>query len=325
MRIGTNVGIQVDGPKTIGDIVAEVRRAADLGLGGAWWAERHTADALTAVTAAGLAVPGIALGTAVVTTYPRHPLVLASQALTTQAATGNRLTLGIGPGHKQRVETVFGLRYDRPARHTREYLNVLMPLLRGEQVDHAGETYQVNGQVRTPGAQAPAVLLAALGPSMLRIAGELADGTVTVWTGVRTIGTRIAPLVTAAAEAADKPAPRIVVNLPIAVNDDPAGARTWIAENFGASTQVPSYQAMFDLEGAHGPADVIVAGNEKQVAAHLTRFAEAGATEFIAVPFGPPAQITRTLTLLGDLNKGPAISRTRDLSRRAAPQLLEGR
>lgn len=303
MRIGTNVGIEIDGPKTIGDVVAEVRRAAELGLAGAWWAERHTADALTAVTAAGLAVPGFPLGTAVVTTYPRHPLALASQALTVQAATGNRLTLGIGPGHKPRVENVFGLSYDRPARHTREYLSVLMPLLRGEPVDYAGEAYRVSGQVRTAGANPPAVLLSALGPAMLRIAGELADGTVTVWTGVRATGTHIVPRVTTAAEAAGKPAPQVVVNLPIAVTNDPASARAWIAGHFGASAQVPSYRAMFDLEGAGSPADVVIAGNEDQVAGHLKRFADAGATGFIAVPFGSPAQVTRTLTLLGDLNK----------------------
>jgi alkanesulfonate monooxygenase SsuD/methylene tetrahydromethanopterin reductase-like flavin-dependent oxidoreductase (luciferase family) len=119
MRIGTNVGIEIDGPTSLPDVVAEVRRAAELGLGGAWWAERHTADALTVATVAGLAVPDLPLGTAVVTTYPRHPLVLAGQALTVQAAVGNRLTLGIGPGHKQHVESAFGLPFEHPARHPR--------------------------------------------------------------------------------------------------------------------------------------------------------------------------------------------------------------
>ncbi|MEV5716927.1 LLM class flavin-dependent oxidoreductase [Amycolatopsis mediterranei] len=182
MRIGTNVGMEIDDPKTTADIVDEVRRTAELGLGGAWWAERHTADALTAATVAGLAVPELPLGTAVVTTYPRHPMTLASQALSVQAAIGNRLTLGIGPGHRQRIESVFGLRFERPGRHTREYLSVLMPLLRGETVEFNGEMYQVTGQTRTPGALPPSVLLAALGPVMLRIAGDLADGTVAVWT-----------------------------------------------------------------------------------------------------------------------------------------------
>ncbi len=230
-------------------------------------------------------------------------MALAGQALTVQAATGNRLTLGIGPGHKHQVETALGMSYERPARHTREYLSALMPLLRGEPVRFDGEIHHVAGHIRTPGARPPSVLLAALGPVMLRTAGELADGTVTVWTGVRTVATHIAPLVTAAADAAGRPAPRVVVNLPIAVTDDPGGARAWIAEHFGGSRQVPSYRALFEREGVSGAGDVVIAGDERHVSGELRRFADAGATEFIAVPFGPPEQIARTLTVLGGLNE----------------------
>jgi F420-dependent oxidoreductase-like protein len=296
MRISTNVGFAIDRPRTIAEMIEEVRRAADLGLGGAWWAERPTADALTVATVAGLAVPELPLGTAVVTTYPRHPLALASQALTVQAATGNRLTLGIGPGHRRRVEGSLGMTFDRPALHIREYLSALMPLLRGESVEFSGEIHHVAGQVDTPGARPPSVLLAALRPVMLRVAGELADGTVTIWTGVRTVATDIAPRITAAADAAGRPAPRIVVNLPIAVTEDFDGARNWVAEHFGASAT--SYRAMVESEGS----DVVVVGDERQVEKELRRFADAGATEFIAVPFGSREQVSRTLAFLGNLN-----------------------
>jgi F420-dependent oxidoreductase-like protein len=303
MRIGTNVGMEINGPRTIADIVDEVRSAAAVGLDGAWWAERPNMDALTTAAAAGLAVPGLQLGTAVVTTYPRHPLALASQVLTVQAAIGNRLTLGIGPGHKQRVEHSFGVGYDRPAEHTREYLTALMPLLRGEPVEFHGSHLHVAGQVRTPGAESPSVLLAALGPVMLRTAGELADGTVAVWTGVRTLATHIVPLITTAADAAGRPTPRIVVNLPIAVTNDPDAVRGWITTHFGASSSVPSYRALFEREGVRGGADVAVVGDEHHVEQQLRRFAEAGATEFIAVPFGPHDQIARTINHLGHLNQ----------------------
>jgi len=306
MRISTNVGIGIDRPKSVAEIIAEVQQAADLGLGGAWWAERLTADPLTAAVVAGLAVPGLPLGTAVVTTYPRHPLALASQALTVQAATGNRLTLGIGPGHQRQVEAALGTKFDRPARHTHEYLSALIPLLRGEPVEFHGEIHHVSGQIQTPGALPPSVLLAALGPVMLRTAGELADGTVTAWTGVRTVASHIVPRITAAAQAAGRPAPRVVANLPIAVTADPDGARTWIAEHFGASGSVASYRAMFDLEGVNGGADVVVVGDEGRIEEELRRFAEAGATEFIAVPFGSDEQIKRTLRVLGALNQAAA-------------------
>jgi alkanesulfonate monooxygenase SsuD/methylene tetrahydromethanopterin reductase-like flavin-dependent oxidoreductase (luciferase family) len=178
-----------------------------------------------------------------------------------------------------------------------------MPLLRGELVEFSGEVFQVAGQVHTPGAQPPSVLVAALGPVMLRTAGELADGTVAVWTGVRTVEKHIVPLITAAANAAGRPAPRVVVNLFVAVTDDPDGARDWVAERFPAERLMPSYRAMLELEGVGGAADVAVVGGERDVGEQLRRLADAGATELIAVPYGSPEQITRTLTFLGDRNR----------------------
>ncbi|HEY8547915.1 MAG TPA: TIGR03564 family F420-dependent LLM class oxidoreductase [Acidimicrobiales bacterium] len=312
MRISTTVGVGLDGPQTAADITAEVRRAADLGLAGAWWPQLFGWDALTSLAVAGVQVPGIPLGTAVVPTYPRHPLVLASQALSAQAAVGNRLTLGLGPSHRHLVEDLFGYRFDRPARHTRELLEVLGPLLRGEAVEHRGEAHHVVGQVVVPGAEPPRVLLAALGPVMLGIAGELADGTVATWTGVRTVGHHIVPRLVAAAERAGRPAPEVVVSLPLAVTTGGEGgadaARAWVAERFGVAGDMPSYRAMLDLEGVAGVDEVVIAGDEASVERQLRSFADAGATEMIAVPFGPPDQVDRTLALLSTLNAaaGPA-------------------
>lgn len=305
MRISTTVGIELDGPQTAAEITAEVHRAAELGLAGAWWAQLFSWDALTSLAVAGTQVPGIPLGTAVVTTYPRHPLVLAAQALSVQAAVGNRLTLGVGPSHRQLVESIYGYDFDHPARHTREYLEALVPLLRGEAVEHRGEVHHVVGQVTVAGAEPPTVLLAALGPMMLQIAGELVDGTVTTWTGTRTVGDHIVPRVTTAAQRAGRPTPQVVVSLPVAVTNDPRSARAWIAERFGIAADMPSYRAMLDIEGATGVDEVVIAGNETTVQQQLHSFADAGATELIAVPFGPPDQLNRTLTLLSTLTHDP--------------------
>jgi F420-dependent oxidoreductase-like protein len=302
MRIGTTVGLQLNGPQTIAQVIAEVRDAADLGLAGVWVAQVLSWDALTLLAAAGQTVPGIAFGTAVVPTYPRHPLALASQALTAQAATGNRLTLGIGTSHKPLVESTLGVPFDRPAVHTREYLTALRPLLRGEPVDLHGEFHHATGQVTVPGAHPPPVLLGALGPAMLRLAGELADGAIATWTGPRTLERHITPRITAAAHAAGRGAPRIVVSLPVAVTADAVAARAWVAERFGMAAELPSYRAMLDLEQVKGVEVVVLAGDEDTVAGHLRRLQDAGATEFIAVPFGPPTQVTRTLRLLADLS-----------------------
>ena len=309
MRISTTVGLQLAGPQHIDDIVAEVRLAAELGLAGAWWSQVFSWDALTALTVAGRTVPHLPLGTAVVTTHPRHPLALAGQALSVQAAIGNRLTLGVGPGHRAFVEAAFGATFDRPARHTREYLTALVPLLRGEAVEVHGQTLHVAGQVSVPGAAPPSVLLAALGPAMLRIAGELADGTVATWTGVRTVADHIVPRIARAAATVGRPAPRVVVSLPVAVTDDPGDARRWVDERFAMAADLPSYRAMLDIEGAAAVSDVVVAGDEGAVERWLRRFEDAGATEFVAVPFGGPEQVARTLRFLGELSRRTATAR----------------
>ena len=301
MRIGTSVGLQLAGPQTIDDVVAEVRHAADLGLTGAWWSQTFGWDALTAVTAVGLAVPDIALGTAVVPTWPRHPLVLAGQALSTQAIVGDRLAVGVGPSHAPIVEGALGIPYDRPARHTREYLEALVPLLRGDAVDVRGETVRATGQVVVPGSSPPPVLLSALGPAMLRIAGELTDGTIATWTGPRTLEQHIVPRLTAAAEAAGRTAPRVVLSVCIAVTADRDGACAWVAERFGAADDLPSYRAMLDREGVRSAAELVVAGDEATVERGLRRLLDVGVTEIIAAPVGEPAQVDRTLTVLGGL------------------------
>ena len=306
MRISTTVGLELDGPQQAADIVAEVRRVADLGLAGAWWGQLFSWDALTSLTVAGVQVPDIPLGTAVVTTYPRHPLALASQALSAQAAVGNRLTLGLGPSHKRLVEPMLGLAFDRPARHTREYLEALVPLLRGEAVDFHGEIHHVAGQVVVAGAEAPSVLLAAHGPVMLRTAGELADGSIVTWAGPRTVADHVVPRLTAAAEAAGRPAPRVVVSLPVAVTSDATAAREWVAERFGLANELPSYKAMLDQEGVAGVDETVVVGDEASVERQLQRFHDSGATEFVAVPFGPPDQVTRTLDTLAAVNRNSA-------------------
>lgn len=301
MRISTTVGLQLDGPQSLDDIIDEVRHVADLGLAGAWWSQNFGWDALTAVTVAGRSVPSLPLlGTAVVPTYGRHPLALAGQALTTQAAIGGRLTLGVGPSHAPIIEGALGIPFDRPARHTRQYLSALVPLLHGEAVDVQGDMVRATGQLPVPGSPAPVVLLAALGPVMLRIAGELADGTVVTWATERSLDRHVVPRITAAADAAGRPRPQVVNSLPIAVTDDPDAARTWVAERFGAANGLPSYRAMLDLEGVDGVDELVVAGDEENVRRALGRLADAGTTEFIAVPFGSVDQVSRTLELLAD-------------------------
>jgi F420-dependent oxidoreductase-like protein len=296
MDIGIAVG-DLRGPTTAADLVEQVRCAAGAGHATAWVSQAVGWDALTALAVAAQ-VPGIALGTAVVPVPQRHPLVLAGQALGVQAASGGRLTLGIGAGVGVMLTTMFGLPADRPAARMREYLQVLRPLLRGEPVEHRGAGLTAVGAVDVPGAAAPPVLLAALGPAMLRVAGELADGTVTWMTGPRTVHEHVVPRLTTA--AAGRPAPRVVVGLPVCVTADERGARERIGAYFAMAAQVPEYRATLDREGVAGPADVAVVGDEDAVLRQVGRLRDAGTTEFLAAPFGTPQEQQRTVAALAD-------------------------
>ncbi|MFI6795389.1 LLM class F420-dependent oxidoreductase [Streptosporangium canum] len=298
MRTGlyiSGVGLSLDA------MIGQVRAAAEAGLDSAFFSQLTSWDVLTVLALSAQHVPGVDLGTAVVQTYPRHPLALAGQALTAQAATGNRLTLGIGPSHQQIIEGQFGHSYDRPARHIREYLSVLRPLLRGEHVEYRGQTLSAAGQVAVPGAEPPSVLISALGPVMLRVAGELADGTVTVWTGPEAIAGHIGPAITRAASEAGRPAPRIVATVLASVTADPDGARRQVDEQVGFAARFPSYRALLDRQGMSGVHETVVAGDETAVARAFRQYAEAGATELLVSPLGGEREQARTLELLASL------------------------
>ncbi|MFF1922073.1 TIGR03564 family F420-dependent LLM class oxidoreductase [Streptomyces sp. NPDC058221] len=294
MRIGLYVG-QAPG---VTEALAEVRAAAQARLDSAFFSQVFRWDALTVAALAGQCAPDIELGTAVVQTYPRHPIALATQALTVQAATGNRFTLGIGPSHAAVIEGQFGLAYDRPALHTREYLSALMPLLRGEPVDHRGETLRTKAEITVPGATPPPVLVSALGPVMLRTAGELADGTVTVWATPRTIAEHVRPRIEEAAAAAGRRAPRIVAGVPACVTTDPEGVRAGVAAQLGPASQLPAYRTLLDRQGMSGVHETVLAGDEDTVAAGIRAFAAAGATDLLVSRVGDATEKARTLELL---------------------------
>jgi len=285
-------------PAALGDVRESIARGADDGFSSVWMSQTFDLDALTALAVAGSQVPGIELGTAVVPTYPRHPAALAQQALTVNAALGGRLALGIGLSHQIVIEGLYGMSFERPARHMREYLSILMPLVRGENVNFEGETLTARLGLNTPGPKDMPVLIAALAPRMLRLAGEMADGTVLWMTGAKTVAEHVAPAVTEAARAAGRPEPRIVCALPVCVTDDVEAARALAAERFEIYGQLPSYRAMLDREGVQGPADVAIVGDEDEVSARIEALAEAGVTDFVAAEYSPG---TRTREFLKTL------------------------
>ncbi|MGO9028673.1 MAG: TIGR03564 family F420-dependent LLM class oxidoreductase [Acidimicrobiales bacterium] len=296
------IGMMVDVDRPFDELAGQVASLAAAGIEVAWASQIFGYDALTALAVIGREVPGIGLGTAVVPTYPRNPVMLASQALTVQAATGGRLTLGIGLSHQVVIENVFGMSFEKPARHMREYLSILVPALEGEQVAFTGETMKAStfGPLGID-APAPPVLVAALGSTMLGIAARLASGTITWMTGPETIESHIVPTIREAAAAAGRPVPQVGVGLPTCVTSDAAAAREKAAAVFSIYGQLPSYRAMLDREGASGPADVAVVGTASEVEAQVRRLAEIGCTDFCGAPFGTAEEIRATVGVLAGL------------------------
>jgi 5,10-methylenetetrahydromethanopterin reductase len=300
MRIG--VALQdPSGPDAMNRLREQAQQAADDGFASVWMNNIFGLDALTALAVTGSQVSGIELGTAVVPTYPRHPAALAQQALTAAAACGGRLVLGIGLSHKIVIEDMYGYDFSKPVRHMREYLAVLLPLLERRPVSFTGATVRANIGLTTPGEGRVPVLLAALGTQMLHLAGEQADGTVLWMTGPATVRDHIVPAITGAAAAAGRPAPRIVCMLPVCVSGDPDGARERAARVFAIYGDLPSYRAMMDREGAAGPADMAMVGDEETVGAQIRALADAGVTDFVAGEYGSGEDAARTRTFLRSL------------------------
>lgn len=301
MRIGILLS-ERSGSDALRALTDDLHRIADEGFVSAWMSHIFGVDALTALAVAGSQVPEIELGTAVVPTYPRHPGALAQQVRTTALAVGpDRLTLGIGLSHRVVIENMFGYGFERPARHMREYLSILGPLLERQPVSFTGETLTGNLELGIPDEGRTPVLLAAMGTRMLQLAGRRADGTVLWMTGPATIREHIAPTIAAAATDADRPPARIVCALPVLVTDDADAARERAARTFATYGTLPSYRAMMDREGAAGPADLAIIGTEDQVAARVREVFDAGATEFVASVFAGGAEAQRTRALLAGL------------------------
>jgi F420-dependent oxidoreductase-like protein len=301
MRIGIGIGEITAAAGTIDNLIAQARAAEADGFASGWFANIFGMDAILAAAVCARETTRIELGTAVVPTYPRHPVAMAQAALSAAAIAGGRFTLGIGLSHQIVIEGMLGLSFAKPYSHMREYLAVLGPLVREGRASVAGEEFRVNATLSVPGATPCPILVAALAPRMLALAGREADGTITWMTGPKTVREHTVPRICEAAAAAGRPTPRVVVGLPVAVTTRADGARASAARTFQIYGMLPSYRAMLDREGVGGPADVAIVGDESAVGEAIGRLRDAGATDLLAIPFaveGDPDAGARTRSLL---------------------------
>jgi len=286
MKIGLN-GTGLVQQASIELIQKDVHQAHQEGFDSYWLAEHPSGgfDALTILAVVGQAVKGIELGTAIIPTFPRHPMVLAGQTLTTQSATGDRFTLGIGLSH-QVMMAQLGINFDKPIRHLREYLTILMPLLETGKVSFKGDILSCDAQLFQTPDKRPCVVVAALGPQALRVAGTRTDGTTLAWVGSKTIRNHIVPTIGAAASKAGKShQPRIIATLPVCVSDQPDKVKSRISQTMAMYAQLPSYQAMFEREGVDQPGEVALVGSKSQLEDQLHGLELGGVTDFAASIF----------------------------------------
>ncbi len=302
MKIGTMLGADGTG-MSLDDVINTAKAAEDAGLDSVWMANIFSYDAISALALIGRETSRIQLGTAVTPTFPRHPTAIAQQAMTTTAAANGRFTLGIGLSHQIVIENMLGMSYDKPARHMREYLEVLMPLVRGETATFNGDQYRVNGvTLDIPGGSPTPVVVAALGPVMLKLAGELADGTNTWMVGPNTMESHIVARLHKAAADAGRPTPRVVGGFPMALTTNVEAAKEKINEQLVIYGQLPSYRAMLDKEGAEGPADIALLGDENALRGEIQRLESIGVTDFnAAVVDVEEGSRERTLEFLASL------------------------
>ena len=302
MRIGLT-----GGGTTVDKVVAQAERAEADGFSALWYASVVTGDPLVAMALAGRQTSRIELGTAVLQTYPCHPLLQANRAASVVDAMGRPgLTLGIGPSHRPLVEEVYGYAYDHPGRSTEEYVRILTGVLAGEDVDVDGADWSAHaaGRAVAPAHPVP-VLVSALGPRLLRLAGAVADGTVLWMALAKAIESHVVPVLTTAAADAGRPRPRVVAGLPVAVHGDVGEARSAAVTSSTAYSGMANYRRILEIGGASTPADAAIVGDEAAVRRQLQGLLDAGATDIWAAPFpvgdDPRSSLRRTRELLMEL------------------------
>jgi F420-dependent oxidoreductase-like protein len=282
MRIGLMLGPEKGRYRDkVARLVADAEAAEQAGFASLWVPQiPGDFDAFTMITLLGRATRRVELGTAVLPIQTRHPIAMAQEVLSNQAVCEGRFTVGIGVSHHWVVAGQLGLPYERPAHLMRSYLEVLNAALAGPgKVDVENDAYRVHSPIDVTDHGPNPVLLAALAPAMLRVAGELAAGTILWMADERAIGEHVVPRITKA--AAGRPAPRIVAGVPVALcgKDEVDAARERANRVLGHAEYSPNYQRLLEQGNATDVGDILAAGDETAVALRLRAFRDAGATD----------------------------------------------
>ncbi|MDW8255209.1 MAG: TIGR03564 family F420-dependent LLM class oxidoreductase [Chloroflexota bacterium] len=277
--------------------LANIERAEQLGIRAAWLtAGGLTSDSLTLFAAAAVRTRRILLGTSIAQTWTRHPLLMAVQAATVAALAPGRFRLGIGPSHGPQMEPTWGIPYEKPLAHLRDYLAVLRPALQRGEVHVENRRYRVHAVL--PKAPGVPVLISALREKSFRLAGELTDGAITWVTPITFVQQRAVPAIAEGARAAGRPTPPIIFHAPVCLTDRPQEARAAARQQLALYPRLPNYAAMFRAAGYEPENDswtdamidaVVISGDETTVANRLRALFAQGVSEVIVHPIGAPS------------------------------------
>lgn len=304
MKLGLFVGA-LPTSLTVHEQIRDIVAAEREGFDSYWFAQTGETDVLTTIALAGQETERIELATGVIPTYTRHPNVLAQQAATVNQAINQRLILGIGPSHKPGIERL-GLKYDRPAQHIREYVEILRALSTEGEVDYHGKYFKMTARIGLVESQPYPIMISALAPLMLKVAGEVSDGTITWMAGPTALRQHVIPRLNEAASNVDRPKPRVVVGVPIAVSDDHEEALSTASETFKNYGKLENYRRILD-HGEHiDPSEIAAVGTENEVAEQLANYADIGTTDLIAMVFPTGKNIDTSLRRTTELLQGLA-------------------
>ena len=275
-----------DAANVVDDVVAQARRAHEIGVRQVWLAQQFDHEAITLAALVGAAVPGLGVGTSVVPINPRHPLIMASLAQTAQAASHGNFSLGLGLGAHEPERKAFGTSWPNTVQRLREHLTVLRSIFAEGAVDFHGDEFTASPgwPVAVPGGAPLPVYVAAMGPKALQVTGELADGTLPYLAGPRTIAEFIEPTIAKAAADAGRPKPRIIAAVPVLVSEDGDVARNIATQQLSFYETIPSYQRLIAREGVDSVAELAAVGPAESVARQMKTYLDAGATDVVLSP-----------------------------------------
>lgn len=299
MQIGyTDIDIRLAGPA-----IELAREAEARGYDSLYFAGGGRDSALLAALS-GHSVSRLAVGSSIVSIWQIKPLAMAETAIIANDALDGRFILGLGLSHFHMVEQRLGMKFERPIRYLREYLTILMQCLEQKEANFDGEMLSSHAPINIPFTKRPRVLIAALGPQALRVAGSLSDGTITFMVPLRSLEDMTIPIASQAAQEAGRPRPHFCASIPICVTADKDRARADAAATFVnyGSGYYPSYRAALDRGEASGPEAVAIFGDEEEVRRELGRYRDIGIDEICCVPFGTPEERIHTFRFLAELS-----------------------